>query len=200
MSTSGIRGWKMILRKGFKAEAARLAGEVRRELGLDPLERLEPRHLARHLEIPIMTLSDLSDESEDATYLLSEGSAAFSAVTVFKGHGRVIVHNDSHSKSRQNSNLAHELSHALLFHEPTPALDGITGSRIWNPTNEAEADWLAGELLVTPAMALAVARSQLTHPEAMERFRVSSSMLKWRLNMTGSVKRVGYERARWRAG
>ena len=190
----------MVLRKGFKAEAARLAAEVRRELGLDSLDRLDPRHLARHLEIPIMALSDLSGASADAAYLLYEESAAFSAVTVFRGHRRFIVHNDSHSESRQNSNLSHELSHPLLLHEPTPALDGITGSRIWNPTYEAEADWLAGELLVTPAMALAVARDQLTREEAMEQFEVSSSMLTWRLNMTGSLKRAGFERARRRAG
>ena len=40
----------MVLRKGFKAEAARLAEEVRRELGLDSLDRLDPWRLARHLE------------------------------------------------------------------------------------------------------------------------------------------------------
>ena len=147
-----------------------------------------------------MALSDLSGASADAAYLLYEESASFSAVTVFRGHRRFIVHNDSHSESRQNSNLSHELAHPLLFHEPTPALDGITGSRIWNPTYEAEADWLAGELLVTPAMALAVARDQLTREEAMEQFEVSSSMLTWRLNMTGSLKRAGFERARRRAG
>lgn len=190
----------MVLRKGFKAGAARLAEEVRRELGLGSLDRLDPRHLARHLEIPMVALSDLSGASADAAYLLSEESAAFSAVTVFKGHRRIIVHNNSHSESRQNSNLSHELSHPLLLHEPTPALDGVTGTRIWNSTYEEEADWLAGELLVTPAMALAVARGQLTREVAMDRFGVSSSMLTWRLNMTGSVKRAGFERARRRAG
>lgn len=189
----------MGLRRGFKAEAARLAEEVRRELGLGPLDRLDPRRLAQHLEIPIVALSELVGAHEDADYLLLEEPKAFSAVTVFKDNRRIIVHNDSHSIPRQNSNLSHELSHPLLLHEPTPALDGITGSRIWIPTYEREADWLAGELLVTRAMALDVARGRLTLQEAMERFGVSSSMLNWRLNMTGSVKRAAFERAKWRA-
>lgn len=123
----------MDLRRGFKSEAARLANEVRRDLGLGPLDRLDPRRLAQHLEIPIIALSELGSAHEDAGYLLSAEPNAFSAVTVFNGHRRIIVHNDSHSESRQNSNLSHELSHPLLLHEPAPALDGTTGSRIGIP-------------------------------------------------------------------
>ncbi len=76
------------------------------------------------------------------------------------------MHNDSHSGPRQNSNLTHELAHGLLHHEPTPALDGMTGCRNFNSTNEDGASWLAGELLVTEEMALAEARRQFTRREA----------------------------------
>ena len=123
---------------------------------------------------------------------------AFSAVTVFDGHRRMIVHNDSHSPARQNSNLTHELSHGLLLHEPAPALDSKTGCRHWNDANESEAAWLGGVLLVTNDMALAVARGQLTRKQARQRFGVSEDMLRWRLDMTGSNKRVARERARRR--
>ena len=190
----------MTLRRGFKREAAELADEVRGELGLATFDRLDPKQLAQHLEIPILPLTEFAVTRRDAHYFLSVEPRAFSAVTVFDGHRRIIVHNDVHSEQRQNSDLAHELSHGLLLHEPRAALDGITGCRIWNPTIEKEADWLAGELLVTGEMALAVARGRITRQEAMERLRVSPQMLTWRLNMTGAIKRAGFERQRWRAG
>ena len=190
----------MALRRGFKSEATALAKEVRAELSLGPLDRLDPHQVARHLEIPVVPLSDLSAASPDALHFLSVERKAFSALTVFCGHRRMILHNDSHSGSRQNSNLVHELAHGLLLHEPAPALDNATGCRNWNDTNEQEAAWLSGEMLVTSNMALAVARGQLTRQQARERFGVSESMLRWRLNATGAIKRVERERAQRRNG
>ncbi|MDE0268075.1 MAG: ImmA/IrrE family metallo-endopeptidase [Acidimicrobiaceae bacterium] len=188
----------MKLRRGFKKEASELAEEVRGELRLGPFDCLDPRRLAQHLEIPIIPLSEYSDICKDAQYLFSIEPDAFSAVTVFDNHQRLIMHNDSHSVPRQNSNLAHELSHGLLLHEPAAALDKKTGCRIWDPTNEEEADWLAGELLVTNKMALAVARGRFTPQHAMTKLCVSRQMLEWRLNMTGAFKRVQFEKAKRR--
>lgn len=182
------------LRRGFKTEAEALAKEVRAELGLTKLDRLDPHQLARHLDIPIMALSDLPPGLSGARYFLSVEQEAFSALTVFDDHHRIILHNDSHSPARQNSNLTHELSHGLLLHEPAPALDRLTGCRNWNDTNESEAAWLGGVLLITSDMALAVARGWLTKTQARERFCVSEKMLNWRFDMTGANKRVARER------
>ena len=189
----------MALRRGFKSEAAALAREVRGELGLDSFDRLDPYELAGHLGIPILPLSDLPATSPGVRHFLSSDREAFSALTVFAGNRRIIVHNDSHSGARQNSNLTHELAHPLLLHEPRTALDNVTGCRDWNDTYEQEADWLSGELLVTSHMALAVARGRLTRQEARHHFGVSDDMLRWRLNTTGAQKRVERERARWGA-
>ena len=186
----------MVLRKGFKSDAAALAREIRHELEISQMDRLDPHQLAMHLDIPILPLSALSpDTLPGARHFLSLEPGAFSALTVFDGHRRTILHNDSHSKARQNSNLMHELSHGLLLHEPSPALDSITGCRNWNDLNEEEADWLAGELLVTTEMALAVARGQLTKWQARDSFGVSEAMLRWRVNKTGAVRRVQRQRA-----
>lgn len=187
----------MALRRGFKSEAAALAKEVRAELRLDRLDRLEPCQLASQLNILVVPLSHLSDTVSGAEHFLSVERNAFSALTVFHGHRRMIVHNDSHSEARRNSNLAHELAHALLRHEPAAALDSETGCRDWNDAKEDEAQWLAGELLVTSDMALAVARGRLTRSQAMSRFGVSEAMLNWRINKSGAAKRVARERA-WR--
>lgn len=175
-----------------------MAREVRGELGLGKFDRLDPYELARHLGIPIVPLSNLPATLPGVRHFLSAERHTFSALTVFDGHRRMIVHNDSHSEARQNSNLAHELAHPLLLHEPRPALDNVTGCRDWNDTYEQEANWLSGELLVTSHMALSVARGRLTRNEARNRFGVSDDMLRWRLNTTGAEKRVERERARWR--
>ena len=189
----------MALRRGFKSQAAELAREVRSELGLRELDCLDPRDLARHVEIPVMSLSDLADAADGARYFLTEEPDALSALTVFDGPRRMIVHNDSHSEARQNSNIVHELAHGLLHHEPTFALDGSTGCRNWDDRIEAEANWLTGELLVTRRAALAVARGNLPWHRALQRLRVSAKMLDWRVNVTGARTQVEREWARRRA-
>ena len=104
---------------------------------------------------------------------------------MFDGSRRAIVHNDSHAPVRQCSNLGHELSHGLLAHPPTPAIDD-TGCRIWNQDIEDEATWLSGCLLVTESAALAIAGGRWTTEEAAARFGVSTAMINYRLNATGA--------------
>lgn len=120
------------MRRGFMAEATALACQVRAELEIGKFARLDPRTLADSLGVPIWALSALLDQCPDVGYLLTTEPEVFSAVTVFAGPRRTIVHNDGHVPARQNSNLAHELSHALLHHPPTPALDDI-GNRNLEP-------------------------------------------------------------------
>ena len=119
-------------RHGFKSEANAIAREIREELGLAMLDSLDPYVLAEHLEIPVTPLSELQADAPTAVHhLMGAGKDAFSAVTVFSGRRRSIVHNDAHSAGRQASNVTHELSHGLLLHYPTPALDD-RGCRYWN--------------------------------------------------------------------
>lgn len=190
----------MRFRRGFKTEARELAREVRTELVLTPFDRLNPRQLAERLEIPVLALSDLAPSCDGASYLLEIENSVLSALTVFEGHRRIVIHNDSHSAPRQNSNLTHELAHGLLHHEPAPAFDTNTGCRLCNTANEDEANWLAGELLVTRQMALTVARGRITEQNAIRRLQVSAQMLKWRMNVTGATKQAARERATRRAG
>lgn len=176
-------------RRGFKTESNYLAAEIRRELGLSTYDPLNPRILAEHLCIPIWNLSDLVEERPAVAPLLGAEAEQFSAVTVFAGRQRTIVHNDAHSATRQNSNLAHELAHGLLGHPATPALDN-KGCREWDQDIEDEATWLAGVLLIPEPVALAVARGRWTKVEAAVKFGASSQMLQFRLNVTGAVRRV----------
>lgn len=186
----------MALRRGFKKEANSIAREIRRELKLHPVAPLNPWDLASHLEIPVLTLTSMSESAPFAVHHFSSvGSSEFSAVTVFRGYRRVIIHNDSHSKGRQASDLAHELSHGLLLHPPTPALNDC-GCRDWDQDLEDEAEWLSGALLISEEAALHIVRRQLTTEEAAASYGVSGMMVQWRLNVTGARRRI--ERAQQR--
>src|SRR2546425_294346 len=79
---------------------------------------------ADFVSIPVMPLQSLKDDSSSLAghvdYLANRQPRVFSALTVFHGTRRLIVHNDAHSPARQRSDLAHELAHALLIHPPHP--------------------------------------------------------------------------------
>lgn len=186
----------MALRRGFKTEANSLGGDVRRELGLNALDRLDPFQLAEYLGIPVVGLSTLRVNAPEAVdHFLRVEPEAFSATTVFAGRRRSIVFNDQHAIGRQNNSIVHETSHGLLFHEPCPAMDDL-GCRRWDADIEDEATWLASVLLVPEDAALAVARGRWdSEPAAAEHFGVSDALLTWRLNMTGARRRVARARA-----
>jgi Zn-dependent peptidase ImmA (M78 family) len=184
------------LRRGFKKEANAIAVEIRQELSLRPTEPLKPLELAEHLAIPVIPLSSFEREAPSMVRQFSfVDRSAFSAITVFHGTKRIIVHNDRHSAGRQASNLAHELSHGLLLHPPRPALDG-RGCRDWDHVEELEADWLAGTILVPDEAAIVIARQGLSVAQAAELYGVSEQMMTFRLNVTAARVRVARARAR----
>lgn len=178
------------MRRGFKTEANDIAREIRRELGLGLADPLNPWRLAEHLEIPVVELSQFNEVVPDCVHQFTRVAPAdFSAVTVFSGPERLIVHNDSHSAGRQASDLAHELSHALLFHSPSPALDH-RGCRHWDSELENEATWLSGALLISEEAALWIVRRGMMLEDAADHYGVSVDMVRYRTNVTGARKRV----------
>lgn len=183
----------MAYRRGFKTEANSIACEAREELGLGPLDRLDPWALARTLAIPVWTLSELAAEQPTVRVLLDVEPGAFSALTVFSGYRRVIVHNDAHGPGRQASNVTHELAHGLLGHRPTHALDA-RGCRLWDQDIEDEAQWLAGALLIPEDAALWIVREGLSGRDAARHFGVTDAMVRWRVNVTGARARVARAR------
>lgn len=177
-------------RRGFKTEANEIARETRRELRLRDADPLDPWKLAAHLEIPVVPLSSFRTDAPRAARLFrSVDRDAFSAVTVFAGTKRMIVYNDSHSRGRQASDIAHELAHALLQHPPAPVLDHL-GCRNWDGGLETEANWLAAALLISEEAALAIALNATSLEVAAARYGVSKQLLQFRLNVTGARVRV----------
>jgi len=135
------------VKRGFKAEAERIATDTRLELGLKCTDQLDPIELAQHLEIPVVAMGELeshhSGRSDFSHYFSATDPDSFSAVTIFVGnYRRIIVHNENHHPHRQSSNISHEISHTLLEHVPT-AIVGSNGQRFWDSEMEQEANWLA---------------------------------------------------------
>lgn len=182
------------MRRGFKTEANDYAREFREELELAMTGPLCPWKLAKYLEIPVITLSSLEPLApREVRFLLRRGRDYFSAVTLFGGTRRAILHNDGNAKTRQAADIAHELAHAILGHPPIRAF-GEDGKRVINDEYEEEARWLGPALLVSEEAAVAIARSGRSIEEAANEFRVSPAILRMRLNVTGAYRRVSRRR------
>lgn len=179
--------------RGFAAEAERLAEDTRAELGLSNIVALNPFELLRSLEIPYISLARLAEISGDpvvteaVAYLQGEEAASLSAMTVFSGLKRLVVYNDAHSPERVNSDLCHEAGHALLMHEPAPAMD-IHGCRSWDGAIETEAQYLAGTLLIPGKAARYAAKANWSLSQVARRFGCSPEMARWRDNVSGAIR------------
>jgi Zn-dependent peptidase ImmA (M78 family) len=102
----------------------------------------------------------------------------------------------AHAITRQRADLAHELAHALLLHEPHVVRDGKAPD--FDQLQEEEASWLGGVLLVTEEACLSVCRRNLAVGEAASMMGVSEDLMRWRINATGARKRVARARNRRR--
>lgn len=181
-----------MVRRGFPAEADRLAAAVREELGLGCHDRLDPRRLADEYGIPVCSIADLVAAGADPAsirQLTVVDSGCFSAGTVLTGTGRLIIFNPVHGDGRLANSVAHELAHLLLEHAPGPAI-GPGGCRVWDQEMESQADLLAAVLLVPRNAALACARVGLPHPVGAARFGVSADLMRWRTDHTGAARQA----------
>jgi hypothetical protein len=177
---------------GFKARCERIAAEKRQLLGLTAVDPLDMRQLAAHLGVMVWTPAEITGlDPACISKLTGEHCAEWSAVTLIQGKYKVVILNSAHSKARQASNLAHEISHLVLTHRPAHIEvpeDGLMIIKEFNRLQEEEADWLSGCLLL-PREALVEARRQnLSDEEILERFVVSPPMLRYRLNVTAIDK------------
>ena len=111
---------------------------------------LDARVLAALLGTPVHPLSALGGNGADAAIRYARShNKVLSAMTIFPAwpkHHRVVIFNDSNPPARQNSDVAHELVHGLVLHEPKSAI--VNGCRGYSKPDEDEAAWLSGCLLV----------------------------------------------------
>ncbi len=177
------------LRRGFKAEADAYAKEFRVELGLAAHQPLDMFLLAKHLAIPALPLSYFQNDLAEHRYELLTKSAKspLSAVTLSIGRARHIVFNDAHGPQRQQSDMAHELAHAILDHSPA-MLTNESGGRHYNKELEDEAACLSGVLLIPKEAAISILASKKPADLVVAEYNVSIQMIRMRLHKSGAMK------------
>ena len=179
----------MVLRRGFKSEAERIAGRIRTELRMNSAQSVAPEALAGLSGVEIRAGDELIPLRRFVD-LEHVQSGSFSACTFRPFADRVVVvFNPLSARSRRTSDLAHELAHILLDHELSriERLGDIT-FRSCNAMQEEEAAWLSGCLLLPRALLLAEIRKGSSASEIAETYSVSEGMARYRLNVTGVVR------------
>lgn len=178
------------MRRGFKAEAERIAERVRSQVGKRPSESLDALDLAKHVGAQVRSADELTDIAKlEALEELQPG--AFSACTFSFGDLHIIVFNPLASLGRRHSDIAHEAAHILLQHavKDVQQIGGVTFFTC-DPDEEQEANWLAGCLLLPRPLLLKAAGRGMTATDIAETFSVSEQMATYRLRITGVERQL----------
>jgi Zn-dependent peptidase ImmA (M78 family) len=173
------------MRRGFKAEAERLATQVRADAGMGPHDRLEIERLVRHLGASIRAADELVTRAK-LERLEQMQPGAFSAAT-FDLNGRmVIVTNPLAEEERRRSDVSHEVAHLLLNHQVKEVEQiGRMSFFTCDAEEEQEATWLAGCLLLPRELLLRSLRRGMDGNAIAAANTVSTQMANFRLRTTG---------------
>lgn len=177
----------MNLPHGFKAAANRIAVALRHQMQLPPDAPIDVERLAGRLSLPLVPISVFAAEyPSQVKQLTVQQPGKFSALLLpLPDGGRIVLFNDRHSPGRQNSSIAHEISHALLAHPAIPLFDS-SGSRAYDKSTEDEAACLSGYILITNEAAWRIVATHTPAIEACRQYGVSPDMLEFRLNKSGA--------------
>jgi Zn-dependent peptidase ImmA (M78 family) len=177
------------LERGFKSWTEQIALSVRREMGLSCSAPLPAVDLARHLDVLVWSPHDVPGlPPEVLDQLLNRDPDGWSAVSCYIGGEALIIYNPRHSTGRMNSDLAHELAHILLEHDPSKIVlsqDGSIAMRSFNDKQEEEANWLGWCLLLPRDALVHIVKSSMQMQIAAAKYCVSEQLLEFRLRMTG---------------
>lgn len=176
-------------RRGFKSWCETTAVQFRMALGMAGHQPLSANALAAHIGVRVIDVDEIVGLSPASLRQLTETDAAsWSAMLVSFGDKHVVVMNTAHSLARRASSLMHECAHVILNHKPEEAGHAAGGLLMvsgYRPQQEAEADWLAGTLLLPRVALLAIVRAGRSNQEAARTYGVSEDLLRMRLDRTG---------------
>ena len=180
----------MTLKRGFKAEAERIAERLRQEIGLAKDDAIDITHLAKRMNVSIVSADELVD-IERLEELERIQTFAFSACTFHIDGRDIIVTNPIRLPARRNSDVAHELAHLISKHDLTE-IRIVAGMpfRTCRPDQEEEATTLGGTLLLPRPLLLKAAHAGLDVAGIARRFQVTDEMARYRYNSTGIGRQV----------
>jgi Zn-dependent peptidase ImmA (M78 family) len=177
------------LDRGFKAWAERTSTSLRKELGLDPSDALDPKDLAKCLGVRLCTPRDIPGVPKRVlSQLLEKDPWGWSAVSQVSEGRPLVIYNPRHSAGRRASDIMHELAHIILDHDPGKLImsqDGTMVMRSYDRKQEEEANWLGWSILLPREALVNAARLRLSDSEIAEKYSVSEDLVKFRLRVTG---------------
>lgn len=173
-----------------------VANEEREELGLGPHDPLDPYKLCAAHGIEVYPLTDFQQFPGAVAHFGERRTRAWSAALVPIGSARIIIENDCHSPVRRRSSIAHELGHHLLEHAFESVVLGEDHQRQFDATQEKQAQFLSGELLIPLRAAERMAFDELDNPAVSARYGVSEQFAQ--MQMRGQRVRAQRAAARFK--
>lgn len=185
--------------RGFKTWCEKTAAQHRHGLGLQPRDPLDSVALAQSLGVEVHSLDEVPALDDESRQILLADSGGWSAVTLTNGRKSVVILNSAHSAARSASDLMHELAHLLIGHKAGRidiTEDGALILNTFDRSQEEEANWLAGCLLLPREALLWILRQKLEPEAAAQQYGASLAMFNYRLNVTGARQQVRFRTAR----
>lgn len=169
-----------------KAGLARLALEVRSDLGLCATDRFDVQAWSELWGVPVLSLAQATDDAATLHRLTVEAPQLWSAAVIKDELSHLIIYNHAHGEARVLSDLAHEIAHLVSEHPLDVAWMEPSGKRCGaSQTHEKEAAELGGALLVPPDEAKIHAIYGRDPDALAERYGVSREMAQWRMSTSG---------------
>lgn len=176
--------------RGFKTWCENTAVGLRRQLGSAAEDPLAPAALAGHLGVDVWPADAVPGvDDETLQILLRDDPSSWSAVTVHAAGRSVIVTNSAHTGGRPASDLMHELAHLVLGHKPgriDVSEDGHLLLHTFDRTQEDEANWLSGCLLLPRVALLHVLARGWPPNRIASHYGISEQMVGYRTNVSGA--------------
>jgi Zn-dependent peptidase ImmA (M78 family) len=176
------------VRHGFKAQSERSAASARTALGLKPIAPLDPWEYAKHLKVIVLEFETLSLSAQTKSQLTIHDPDSWSAMTLQEQSKFIIVLNPRHARTRQRSDLMHELAHIELRHSPARVELSESGLLLlsdYSDEQEQEADWFGAALLLPRDGLVRLRAARKSPTEIAAHYGVSESLCQWRLRTTG---------------
>lgn len=183
-----------MFKRGFKTWCENIAAVQRKALALQPFDALDPFQFAKHLGVEVWMADNVPGlDAVSKKILLEQDSDSWSAVTLSEGKKDLIILNPTQTGGRLISNLMHELAHIVIGHSPARvdvSEDGYLMLSTFDKTQEDEAIWLCGCLLLPREALLNIRRRNVSFYEVKKIYGTSKDMFDYRMKVTGVLRQT----------
>lgn len=159
--------------------------ELRTELGLDPMESLDPWQLAELYGVRVVALAPLPFDYAIRDHFHNVRPHVFSDALLRTAMVRSSSRTIPPPLARRRSTMSYEMAHVIGEHKFGTSLVKERCCRTANKLQEGEAAEILAELLVPPTRP-ADSPARRRDDEVALRFGVSIELARWRMNAAGA--------------